>query len=201
MFRSKSSTEETLDEKNEIYVTILGSHESGKTSLIHRFIFGNVFSDKPRQTFEEEIYKHTFDLEKHGKFNFVFRDSGKNPKVQTQMEWISSDGFILVYDITSKKSLEDLTEIVKNIKKQKDLKLMEHDPECPAFPCIIVGCKVDATEKKEVLSTEGKTFANKLLFEENKPSTYVDMPFFLEISSKDGKIHELTFRIYGQRSF
>ena len=75
-------------------------------------------------------------------------------------------GIILTYDITSWIGFTELKNWINKIQSYQDIS---------EFPIIIVGCKVDLEDKREVSTEEGKEFAEEYKF-----------PFF-ETSALTGK--------------
>ena len=78
----------------------------------------------------------------------------------------NTQGLLLTYDITSRASFEPLNKWISRIKEWQDIS---------EFPIIIVGCKVDLEDKREVSTEEGQKFAAEYNF-----------PFF-ETSALTGK--------------
>ena len=65
-------------------------------------------------------------------------------------------GLLLTYDITSRESFEPLNKWISRIKEWQDIS---------EFPIIIVGCKVDLEDKREVSTEEGQKFAAEYNFQ------------------------------------
>ena len=61
----------------------------------------------------------------------------------------NAQGLLFTYDITSRRTFKDLDEWINKIQNISE------------FPIIIVGCKVDLEDKREVSTEEGHTFAAK----------------------------------------
>ena len=78
----------------------------------------------------------------------------------------NAQGLLFTYDITSRRTFKDLNQWIRQIKDYQDIS---------EFPIIIVGCKVDLEDKREVSTEEGHTFAAKY-----------KCPFF-ETSARTGK--------------
>ena len=78
----------------------------------------------------------------------------------------SSQGILLTYDITNCSTFENLNKWIRKINECKDISV---------YPIIIVGCKADLEDKREVSTEEGKKFAEEYKF-----------PFF-ETSALTGK--------------
>ena len=75
-------------------------------------------------------------------------------------------GLLFTYDITMRSTFEDLNQWIRQINDYQDIS---------EFPIIIVGCKLDLEDKREVSTEEGHTFAAKY-----------KCPFF-ETSARTGK--------------
>ena len=78
----------------------------------------------------------------------------------------NAQGLLFTYDITSRRTFKDLNQWIRQINDYQDIS---------EFPIIIVGCKVDLEDKREVSTEEGHTFAAKY-----------KCPFF-ETSARTGK--------------
>ena len=78
----------------------------------------------------------------------------------------NAQGLLFTYDITSRRTFKDLNQWIRQIKDYQDIS---------EFPIIIVGCKLDLEDKREVSTEEGHTFAAKY-----------KCPFF-ETSARTGK--------------
>ena len=156
------SNESSYDQK--IKIMIIGESLVGKTALITRYT-SNIFSG---------TYLTTVGIDFQTKFLNIndktikvelwdtagqerFRNIAKN-------YFQSSDGFLIVYDITSKTSFEKLAFWNEQVNLNA--------PENTKY--IIVGNKKDLEEKREVKIEEGENFAK-----ENKAKFY-------ETSAKDG---------------
>lgn len=150
--------------KNILKVIILGDSGVGKTSLMHRYV-----NDKYSQQ-----YKATIGAD------FLTKEVTVNDdKVATMQVWDTAgqerfqslgvafyrgaDCCVLVYDVTSSKSFE-------NIKSWRDEFLVHANVSSPeTFPFVILANKVDVEESKKVVSTRSaqelaKTLGNIPLF-------------------------------------
>ena len=78
----------------------------------------------------------------------------------------NAQGLLFTYDITNRRTFKDLNQWIRQINDYHDIS---------EFPIIIVGCKVDLEDKREVSTEEGHTFAAKY-----------KCPFF-ETSARTGK--------------
>ena len=161
--RESIGEEEYFDEK--IKLMIIGETRTGKTSLISRYCknefsggaylstIGIDFQIKNLEINSKKIRLQIWDTAGQERF----RNIAKN-------YYQSSDGFIVVYDITNNESFQTLDYWVEEIKSNsQELSRM-----------ILVGNKCDLEEGRQVKKEEGKDYAKK---KELK---------FYEVSAKDG---------------
>ena len=161
--RDSIGEEEYFDEK--IKLMIIGETRTGKTSLISRYCknefsggaylstIGIDFQIKNLEINSKKIRLQIWDTAGQERF----RNIAKN-------YYQSSDGFIVVYDITNNESFQTLDYWVEEIKSNsQELSRM-----------ILVGNKCDLEEGRQVKKEEGKDYAKK---KELK---------FYEVSAKNG---------------
>ena len=139
----------TYDEK--IKVMVIGETRIGKTSLIKKYTkntFGGVYLTTVGIDFQEKIINSEGKAVKVQIWDTAgqerFRNIAKN-------YFHTSDGFLLVYDITCKESFEKLNFWYEQIK----LNAPEHTK------CMVVGNKCDLEEKREVSKEEGDNFSKE----------------------------------------
>ena len=145
-------------------IMVIGESKVGKTSVIKKYTknqFGGVylttvgvdFQNKMIQIDDLKIRLQIWDTAGQERFRNVTKNYFK-----------SSNGFLLIYDITDKGSLEHLNfwseQITLNAPKKTK--------------CVLVGNKCDLEDLREVSKEEGKNYAEK-----NKIK-------FFETSAKDG---------------
>ena len=168
---SVSNDTTSFDEKLKLMV--IGETRVGKTSLIKKYtrdVFGGTYLTTVGIDFQEKIVKIEGKSIKLQIWDTAgeerFRNIAKN-------YFNTSDGFLLVYDITSKETLEKLDYWYEQIK--------ENAPE--HTKCIVAGNKSDLEKKREVNTKDGENFAQKYNIN------------FFETSAKDGtninKVFEL----------
>ena len=161
-FEEDSISNESYDQK--IKIMVIGESLVGKTALITRYTnnsfsgtylttVGIDFQTKLLNINDKTIKVELWDTAGQERF----RNIAKN-------YFQSSDGFLIVYDITSKSSFEKLSFWNEQVNLNA--------PENTKY--IIVGNKKDLEEKREVKIEEGENFAK-----ENKVKFY-------ETSAKDG---------------
>ena len=151
-------------------IVLLGDSKAGKQQLINRYAknqYGGVFMTTVGIDFQDKIIEIEDKKVKLQIWNSAerFRNVAKSYLESTQ-------GFLLVYDITDKESFEKLDfwmELIKN-NSQKNIKL------------VLVGNNCDLSDKRQVSIEEGEAFAKKN-----------NMKFF-EASPKDGtNVNELFY--------
>ena len=139
----------TYDEK--IKVMVIGETRVGKTSLIKKYTkntFGGVYLTTVGIDFQEKIINSEGKAVKVQIWDTAgqerFRNIAKN-------YFHTSDGFLLVYDITCKESFEKLNFWYEQIK----LNAPEHTK------CMVIGNKCDLEEKREISKEEGDNFSKE----------------------------------------
>ena len=133
---------------------IIGDSSVGKTSLITRYTNG---------TFKEE-YLATVGLDYNSK-DEVFNNETIHIKLWdtagqerfkslTQNYLRNADGILLVYDVTTTESFDNLKDWINSIKQNMETKNI-------FLPLIIVGNKVDMEESREISKEDAEKFASE----------------------------------------
>ena len=155
--------EEVYDEKFRLM--LIGNSNVGKTSIIKRFCknkFINSFISSVGIDFETKYVKigdKTINLQ-------IWDTAGQERyKVLAKNYFNQSDGFIIVYDITDRKSFDDVANWIEQIKEYAG----EYTKN------IIVGNKLDLEKMRKVEKDEGKELAEKYGY------------IFFETSAQSGK--------------
>ena len=153
-------------------IMVLGESKVGKTSLIKRYTkdqFGGVYLTTVGMDFQDKI----IEIEDK-KVRLQIWDTAGQERFRnvTKSYFQSSQGLLVVYDITDKDSFENINFWMENVKKNapENVKL------------ILVGNKCDLANERKVTIEDG----------ENKARNY-NIKFF-ESSAKDGtNVNELFF--------
>ena len=126
-------------------IVVCGQAGTGKTSIIHQIIHGNYHIDSPGFSTTEDVYvaSVTVDQQKGVKECIhVIDTAGLDATSGLPKHYINmADGFILVYDVTSKASFESMDKVKKDIDKNKDKR---------EVVIISLGNKCDLKEAKQV---------------------------------------------------
>ncbi len=153
-------------------IMVLGESKVGKTSLIKRYTkdqFGGVYLTTVGMDFQDKI----IEIEDK-KVRLQIWDTAGQERFRnvTKSYFQSSQGLVLVYDITDRESFEKLNFWVDNIKNNA--------PENAKF--ILVGNKCDLANERKVSYEEGENYAKNLNIK------------FFEASARDGtNVNELFF--------
>lgn len=147
----------------------IGETAVGKTSLVRRFTTGK-FSESYLKTIGADFTIKYMDYPEKGmRVLLQLWDLAGEPK----FKWIRPDyyseaqGAILVYDVTRKETFFELDEWLENLRTY-----------CGDIPCVLLGNKIDITNKKRQVTTEmGTQFAEErnLPFFETSASTGVNV--------------------------
>ena len=161
--RVESISEDYYDEK--IKLMIIGETRTGKTSLISRYCKGD-YSESPYLStigIDFQIKNLTINSKK---IRLQIWDTAGQERFRNIAKnyYQSSDGFIIVYDITNSESFQTLDYWIEEIKSNS------HE----FTKMILVGNKCDLEDERQVKKEEGKDYAKK---EKIK---------FYEVSSKEG---------------
>ena len=153
-------------------IMVLGESKVDKTSLIKRYTkdqFGGVYLTTVGMDFQDKI----IEIEDK-KVRLQIWDTAGQERFRnvTKSYFQSSQGLVLVYDITDRESFEKLNFWVDNIKNNA--------PENAKF--ILVGNKCDLANERKVSYEEGENYAKNLNIK------------FFEASARDGtNVNELFF--------
>ena len=133
---------------------IIGDSSVGKTSIISRYANG---------TFKEE-YLATVGLDYYTKDEIIdnktiqiklWDTAGQERfKALTQNYFRNAEGVLLVYDVTSTESFDNLKYWIKSIKDNMEQKNMH-------IPLIIIGNKIDMEDAREINRENAEKFAGE----------------------------------------
>ena len=153
-------------------IILVGDSNVGKTNLISRFVnkdddlkhdttIGVEFTNKMVEYENNRILTQIWDTAGQEKFRSIISSYYRN-----------SMGAMIVYDITNKKSFDNITVWYDELATYCDM---------DNIPIILIGNKIDLEEKRTVYSENGRNFAreNGMLFVEtsNMDGTNIDVAF------------------------
>jgi len=132
-----------------VKLLVLGSSQCGKSAITLQYCSG-IFLDKYVPTIEDS-YRQIVKLEESRACMTEILDLSGTEFVSLRDIYISNaDGFVIVFDITSRASFDHLDAI-------RDL--VVHIKEPSPAPIVLVGTKCDMESKREVSSEEGQQVA------------------------------------------
>jgi len=124
----------------------------GKTAITIRFMHDK-FLKKYDPTIED-TYQKTVDIEDEPRVLQILDTAGAEQFTSSKDLYIKdSNGFILVYSITTKSTLVDIEQIYKRMLKVKEKQIV---------PTVLVGNKCDMEDVRQITLEEGKEIAEKI---------------------------------------
>ena len=140
----KELDSQEVKEDNKIKIVLIGDSGVGKTNLIKRFIT-NTFNQNSKATLGVEFISKSYKI-KDQIFKVEIWDTAGQERYKsiTAVYYKGAKGALVVYDITSKNSFNNLDKWMTEIKDKtsKDIRLM------------IIGNKIDLKQFREVTSEE-----------------------------------------------
>eukprot|EP01091_Cochliopodium_minus_P008717 TRINITY_DN201_c0_g1_i2.p1 TRINITY_DN201_c0_g1~~TRINITY_DN201_c0_g1_i2.p1 ORF type:complete len:199 (-),score=60.02 TRINITY_DN201_c0_g1_i2:66-626(-) len=139
-----------MSSSSNFKLCVLGDGAVGKTAFTIQFCASH-FVEMYDPTIEDS-YTRNLELDGNMCRIEILDTAGQDEFSALRDQWIrESEGFILLYSITSRASFEKLTELLESIKRVKyDLN---------QIPVVLVGNKCDLDDKREVSHEEAKSFA------------------------------------------
>ena len=135
----------------KLKVILVGSSGTGKSSIIQRY-HNNTFTQNTRSTMSMNFISKKLYLNNKKIVANIWDTAGEEEfRSMNKLFIINSDIVIFVYDITNKKSFEDLDFWHKYI--------IDELGQSPYFA--LIGNKIDIYEKEEVREEEGEELANE----------------------------------------
>ena len=146
-------------------VIVVGDAATGKTAVTMRWATGT-FSESYRMTIGVDFAVKIVEADGKKVKLSVWDTAGQERFSHIRpMYFRGARGSIIVYDVTNKKSFENVGNWLEEVKKH-----------CDRIPLLLVGNKVDLEDQREVTTREGEGLAEKL-----------GIPFF-ETSAKTGEV-------------
>lgn len=100
----------------------------------------------------EDTYRRNLDVQGRTVLLELLDTAGQEDFSPLRDQWIrESEGFLLVYSVTSRASLEYLEHILRHIRRTKE----EDEPDI-AQRIVVAGNKIDLAERREVTAAEAR---------------------------------------------
>lgn len=140
---------------NEDYrVAFYGAGRVGKSSIIIRFI-KNQFNPSYVPTIEDTYQQVITSNQKICMLQIIDTTGSHQFPAMQRLSFQKGNAFVLVYSITSKQSLEELSRVINTLKQVKGEALSE-------CPIMLVGNKIDEDSKREISMEMGINFAKRM---------------------------------------
>ncbi|EFC45438.1 ras family small GTPase [Naegleria gruberi] len=152
---------------SEIKIALVGGGCVGKSSITIRHI-ENIFNNENfyDPTIEDSYLKEE-NVDGETFFVDILDTSGQEEFHSLRDVYMRQrDGFILVYSVTDRKSIEEVTKFVELVRRAKDT---------DNIPMVLIGNKSDLESERQISTTQGKNLAEML-----------GISHFFETSAKTG---------------
>lgn len=146
------TTNPQVENKNlEYKIVVLGGGGVGKSALTIRLVTDN-FLDEYDPTIEDSYRKQVM-IEEETALLDILDTAGQEEFNSMQDQWMrDGKGFLLVYNITSRPTFDEVATLYEKILRTKDSEKV---------PIVLVGNKCDLTSERAVDSSEGAGLAAK----------------------------------------
>ena len=167
---------EKQNKLEKLTLFLVGDSAVGKTSFIQKYT-NNIFNLEQLTTIGIDFSLKTIELNGDEITLKLFDTAGQEKYRSLSFNLIkSADGIFLMYDITNRKTFEELDGWIKSIKESK-----ESD-----FPIILIGNKCDLEKERIVKKKEGEKLAKNqgFLFRETSCKDNINIEESVEILVK-----------------
>ena len=147
---------------NSLNLILLGSQSVGKTSFINR-IFNNIFMETTMSTLGIDVMRTVSEL--YGRLvKIELWDTAGQERLRSIPKKLYSkgDGLFLVFDVCDKKSFDDISGWIKDIRQSRasaDEKDFEKKPIDENL--VLIGNKIDNVEKRVITKDQAMALATK----------------------------------------
>lgn len=139
----------------KLKVVLLGNTKSGKTSLLNRWIHDTFDADTP-PTIGVDFKIKTYQSDEEGDKKFQIWDVSGQDRFSSLVSIYTPDAklFVLIFDVTDRDSFDAL--------KSKWYPIIRSQSASESVPVIILGNKIDLTDRRKVSPEEAADFAKEL---------------------------------------
>ena len=132
-----------------VKICLLGEAAVGKTSLVYRFI-ENKFRDNYKSTLGVNLLKKDMVLDDYGGVSAQIWDLGGQESFRSlrKLYLEGANGAFVIFDTTKRKTFDKLDEWIQSFKEARGDK-----------PILLIGNKIDLTDKIKVEESEAKEYA------------------------------------------
>jgi len=145
------------EEKEYIKLALMGGGGVGKSNITLRFIQGS-FKEYYDPTIEDSYRKDNYIVDDETVSLEIYDTAGQDIFTgMRDMYYGRSDGFLFVYSITDKNSLQDVEERIESLRRLRD-----PDNQGILPPLMIIGNKNDLEDQRVITKAEGESFTQKV---------------------------------------
>ena len=148
--------------QNSINLLLLGSSSVGKTAFVQK-LFKNIFQEEMMATLGIDIVNTVIESCGHIMKLELWDTVGQERLRSLPAKYFSKgDGFFLLFDVNEKKSFEDITGWIKDIRKARGNANEENfEKRTIDEVLILIGNKIDKIGQRQVTREEAVELANK----------------------------------------
>lgn len=118
----------------------------GKSALTIRYTLGNYVDDYDPTV--EDTYRKAASVDGTSAMLIILDTAGQEQYSMMRDSWMrAGDAFLLIFDVTSRNSFEQLDEFIQGLLRVKDV------DSCARVPVVLVGNKCDLPEEERQVST------------------------------------------------
>ena len=138
---------------NECKIAVVGVGGSGRTSIIHRYVYDRFIEDYYEPYIEDNFRKR---IQYNGEDCYLeIIDAYGSDDFMALFDLVirAANSIILVFSLTNRESFNEIRNYYNRILRIKDVDI---------FPCVIVGNKVDLYESRAVSNDEIQNLASEI---------------------------------------
>ena len=134
-----------------VKICLLGEAAVGKTSLVYRFI-ENRFRDNYKSTLGVNLLKKDIVLDDYGGVSAQIWDLGGQESFRSlrKLYLEGANGAFVIFDTTKRRTFDKLDEWIQSFKESRGNR-----------PLLLIGNKIDLSDKQKVEESEVKEYAEK----------------------------------------
>jgi len=131
-------------------IIVLGDANSGKTSFLNKYIYGNMGQTRPNIFIGTEFYSKDLTIDNFNVSLIFFDPGGQSISILRNLYYKDASGVILTFDLTNRKTFEKLPEIFDHVRLNVG-----------QIPFLLIGTKADLIDKREIDFAEANKFATE----------------------------------------
>lgn len=140
------------DANNRFKILLIGDQSVGKTCMFQQFS-DNTYDENQISTIGVEFKHLKIKINENKEIDFTLWDTAGQERFRsiTKNYYKGAHGFLLIYDVTNRETLEGIQNWLKSIKENSR----------PNVKIMLIGNKIDISKKRQISTEEGKQLAKK----------------------------------------